>query len=169
MQTLDQHTRNAIARDEAARADAELNRVYGHLTKTWATKSSALAALKKAQLAWIAFRDAAIQQEGKAFEGGSGAEELMRWTAVRLTNERIQGLLLLLAGPRVQGEGADLTAADAFLNRLWKDTNNTEARTAQRAWLAFRDADVAVWKALGGSGKAAQARLTWERCRVLGG
>lgn len=170
----DQHTLNARARESAARADTELNRVYGRLTKAWGGKSASLAALKKSQVAWLAFRDAEVVLHTKEFSDGSGAEQVAKGTLARLTHERTRGLLLFLAGPGVLGDGKDLSAADAQLNKIWNEESAVQAtelesaaRTAQRAWLVFRDAEVALWKLLGGSGSAAQARLTWERCEGL--
>ncbi len=178
MQALDQHTLTALARDEAARADAELNRVYSRLRSVLGAKPAVLAALKKAQVAWIAFRSCEAEAVALAFDGGSAQPQLQAGTIATLTQERVASLLLLLAGPSVLGDGKDLKDADALLNRLWKgilaEGENSDATkrrakrvNAQRLWLEFRDAEVALWKVLGGSGAAVAARLTWERCRYL--
>ena len=180
MQALDQHTLNALARDEVARADAELNRVYSRLRSVLGAKPAALAALKKAQVAWIAFRSSEAEAVALAFDGGSAQPQLQAGTMAALTQERVASLLLLLAGPSVLGDGKDLKDADTLLNRLWKDAlveggssdaakRRTTQVNAQRLWLEFRDAEVALWKVLGGSTTAATARLTWERCRHLDG
>ena len=180
-QALDQNARNRVARDAAARADVELNRVYARLTASWAGKTRTLAALKKAQLAWIAFRSAETEVVGLSFGTGSGQPEVMEGMQGRLTRERVASLLLLLAGPRVLGDGSDLKDADALLNPLWKATlaqlaaEDEAAETrlrakrlqAQKHWLAFRDAEAALWKELGGRQSAVLARLTWERCGHL--
>ena len=49
---------NACASDEAARNDAELNEVYRKLLSQAASQEEAVAKIKAAERAWIAYRDA---------------------------------------------------------------------------------------------------------------
>ena len=49
---------NACARDEAARADAELNEVYRKVLAQAGKQDEAVAKIKAAERAWIAYRDA---------------------------------------------------------------------------------------------------------------
>lgn len=49
---------NACANQEAARADADLNSVYAKLLSKAADEPAALAKIKAAERAWIAYRDA---------------------------------------------------------------------------------------------------------------
>lgn len=169
-QVLDQQEQNRLAEESAARADAELNRVYKRVLASLKSSSQA-GALKAAQNAWIGFRDAEVALAGAQFGDGSGQRAVVGGTKARLTQERVTSLLLVLAGPSVLGE-VELAPADALLNRLWKtlekrELGATERLKAQRAWLKFRDSEVALWKALGGRSTAMQARLTWERCGHL--
>lgn len=163
------------------RADAELNRVYSRVKSALASKPSALAALKKSQTAWIVFRDTDVDAESSMFGAGSGQPEVGAGREALLTRERTAGLLLILAGPASLGDGKDLKEADTLLNQLWKGVQGMDTRdnaaeeakvrakraAAQRNWLMFRDAELALWKALGGRTSAMSARLTWERCRHL--
>lgn len=169
-QVLDQQEQNRLAEEAATRSDAELNRVYKRVLASLKSSSQA-AALKAAQNAWIGFRDAEVALAAAQFADGSGQRAVIEGTKDRLTRERVTSLLLVLAGPSALGPG-ELSPADALLNRLWKNVANhepgaTERLKAQRAWLKFRDSEVALWKALGGRGTAIQARLTWERCGHL--
>ena len=52
---------NACASEEAARVDAELNRVYGILLSKAAGDQNALKAIKAAERAWVAYRDAYME------------------------------------------------------------------------------------------------------------
>ena len=180
-QLLAQQPRNIFAQQEVERADAELNRVYSRVKSALAAKPSTLAALKKAQNAWIAFRTTDAEAEYVAFGKGSGQPEVGGAREALLTRERSAGLLLILAGPAVLGDGKDLKEADVLLNQLWKgvlgmDTRDDAAEeakvhakraAAQRNWIVFRDAELALWKTLGARPTAMSARLTWERCRHL--
>jgi uncharacterized protein YecT (DUF1311 family) len=49
---------NACASDEAARVDAQLNDVYRKLLSQAASRQEAVAKIKAAERAWIAYRDA---------------------------------------------------------------------------------------------------------------
>lgn len=85
----------------------------------------------------------------------------------------------LSASLRASAEGDDLRAADAELNAVYQDTldalpgNATRAklREAQRAWVAFRDAELELNGALpGASGntlKMLQTELTQTRTSQL--
>jgi len=53
-----QSAMNECADAEAARADAELNRVYGELLAAAAPQKEATAKIKASELAWIRYRDA---------------------------------------------------------------------------------------------------------------
>ena len=65
----------ACASDEAARVDAKLNTTYRALLARVASQPEALAKIKAAERAWIAYRDAYIEAtypaEDKATEYGS--------------------------------------------------------------------------------------------------
>lgn len=56
-----QNSMNACASEEAARVDAELNRVYGILLSKAAGDQNALKAIKAAERAWVAYRDAYME------------------------------------------------------------------------------------------------------------
>ena len=88
----------------------------------------------------------------------------------------------LTAAPfaRASAEGDDLRAADAELNRTYQATLDampgaaakTRLREAQRAWIAYRDAEVALYAEMGTGGgglKITQTELTEERTKRLQG
>ena len=52
---------NGCASQEAARVDAKLNHVYGQLLTKAGTDANAVAKIKAAERAWIAYRDAYIE------------------------------------------------------------------------------------------------------------
>lgn len=167
-QGLAQQPLNALLGADASRADDDLNRVYGLLTAQLAKKPAALAALKAAQRAWLVFRDAEVKAAGEAFGEGTGRRQVELGTLGWLVRERVTWLLLALAGKAALGSGKERAAADTALNALWKGAEATSTE-AQRAWLKWRDMEVAFWSTLAGTGTrdAVLTRLTWERCRAL--
>jgi uncharacterized protein YecT (DUF1311 family) len=169
-QGLAQQPLNAFLEADAARADDELNRVYGLLVAALAKNPKGTAALRSAQRAWLVFRDAEVKAAGEAFGDGTGRRQVEAGTLGLLLRERNAWFLLALAGKSALGSGKERAAADALLNGLWKNSKATN-REAQRAWLAWRDTEVAFWSAYRGESTkdAVLARLTWERCRSLSG
>lgn len=87
--------------------------------------------------------------------------------------------LALVGGLRASEEGNDLRAADAQLNTAYeqaleampKAANQEKLREAQRAWVAFRDAEITCKAALpgatGNSLKMYQTELTDTRAKQL--
>lgn len=73
-----------------AKADAELNRVYAKLIKK--LDKEGVAKLKKAQRAWIAYRDAEMEFSGDSARGGSMQPMLYSGTGAHLTKDRIKDL-----------------------------------------------------------------------------
>lgn len=172
-QALHQQEQNRLAKEAAARADAELNRVYKRLTTALTKKPTALAALKTAQNAWIAFRDAEAAAARTVFEGGTAEPQFVAGTLDHMTKERVTGLLLALAAATSPAgllePASDYAKADAMLNRVWQLASTDERPVAervkaQRAWLKYREAEGALWSALGGNASSVKTRLTWERC-----
>lgn len=72
------------------KADAELNRVYAKLIKK--LDKEGVAKLKKAQRAWIAYRDAEMEFAGDSARGGSMQPMLYSGTGAHLTKDRIKDL-----------------------------------------------------------------------------
>lgn len=164
-----QQEMNYCAGQDAARADAELNTVYrtaiadaqaadrdyaqamGGATGRDAGPGEE-ATLRGAQRAWVAFRDANCRLE--SFEARGGSMQPMIDGNCRATLTRARAAEL--RGPECPGdaEPAQVTAclnrvfarADAALNRQWEETLRAlpsgaeQIRSAQRAWLAYRDA-----------------------------
>ena len=86
----------------------------------------------------------------------------------------------LTSSLRASAEGDDLRAADAELNRIYQkalgampDANAKEKlRADQRAWIAYRDAEVELYATIGTGGgglKITQKELTEERTKRLKG
>jgi len=164
-----QQEMNYCAGQDFERADAELNSVYrtaitraqeadreyGRITQGSEMRASGPgeeASLRAAQRAWVAFRDA--QCEGESYEARGGSMQPMLYQGCRASLTRARAAEL--RGPECPGdaEPAQLTAclnrafdrADAALNRQWEETLRARAagaeqlRSAQRAWLTYRDA-----------------------------
>ena len=170
MQTLAQQPLNAFLEADAARDDDELNRIYGLLTVALARKPASLAALTKTQRAWLVFRDAEVKAAGVVFGEGTGRRQVEAGMLGRLVRERNTWLLLALSGRAALSAGKERAAADLFLNEVWGKRTEVETQ-AQRAWLAWRNAEASFWNLYAGASakEAVLARLTWERCRALSG
>lgn len=83
----DQAEMNFCAAEELKSSDAELNQIYGQVTKD--LKADHLEALKKAQTAWIAYRDAACESYSLIAEGGSMQPMMKNLCLSRVTDERV--------------------------------------------------------------------------------
>lgn len=68
------------------KADAELNRIYQNTRKELSPEDAAR--LRKAQRAWLAYRDAQCDAEQKHYEGGSIAPVLFARCRLALTQRR---------------------------------------------------------------------------------
>jgi len=167
-----QQEMNYCAAQDAERADAELNAVYrtaiasaqaadreyaSYQTGTAGRSSEPgeEASLREAQRAWVAFREAHCRLEGYEARGGSMEPMLEAGCRATLTRARTAEL----RGPECPGDAEQaeinaclnriFTRADAALNRQWEETLRARAaaaeqlRTAQRAWLTYRDAQCA--------------------------
>jgi uncharacterized protein YecT (DUF1311 family) len=166
-----QQEMNICAAQDAERADAELNTVYRTATasaqaadRDYARLAGAggpgsdpgeEATLREAQRAWVAFRDAHCRLESFEARGGSMQPMIDGNCRATLTRARTAEL----RGPECPGDAEQaqinaclnrvFTRADAALNRQWEETLRARAaaaeqlRTAQRAWLAYRDAQCA--------------------------
>jgi len=92
---------NACAGKEAERVDAELNRVYGELLAKAAAEPQALAKIKAAEKAWIAYRDAYMDAmypaKDKAIEYGSEYPMEAELLRAKLTQRQVTALRELLA------------------------------------------------------------------------
>jgi uncharacterized protein YecT (DUF1311 family) len=90
----------ACANEEAARADAELNGVYGKLLSKAASHPEALEKIKGAEKAWIAYRDAYIDAmypaKNKLAEYGSSYPMEVDLLRAKLTEKQIAALRDLL-------------------------------------------------------------------------
>lgn len=86
-QAQDQQTMNREAEASAAAADKKLNVVYKKVMATLDEEGQA--ALKKAQRAWLVYRDAEAEFQADAMRGGSAAPLLYAGTLERLTKARI--------------------------------------------------------------------------------
>jgi uncharacterized protein YecT (DUF1311 family) len=167
-----QQEMNYCAAQDFERADAELNAEYRRaIAAAQATdreeatyrvegdnRPGEEATLREAQRAWVAFRDAHCRLEGYEARGGSMEPMLYSGCLATLTRARTTEL----RGPNPDcpsdADPAQLnqclerqfTLAEAALNRQWQEAltalpNGAERlRTAQRAWLAYRDAHCAT-------------------------
>jgi len=81
---------NQTAYADYQKADKELNRVYKKLTAM--LDATGVAKLKKAQRAWLAFRDAEMAFAGDEMRGGSAEPLLIYGAATRITEARTKQL-----------------------------------------------------------------------------
>ena len=82
---------NATAREDFARADADLNKTYQAVLKK-VPDAESKQKLKEAQRAWIASRDAEAARAADEVRGGSMAPTLRYETMTELTRQRIKQL-----------------------------------------------------------------------------
>jgi uncharacterized protein YecT (DUF1311 family) len=155
------------------------------------------ATLRDAQRAWVGFRDAHCRLQG--YEARGGSMESMLYDGCRAALTRARTAELRGPNPDCPGDPAgtdaaainrcmtaELARADEALNLQWRETLSARERddpegaarlrTAQRAWLAFRDAhcDSLASAALGVSltttaNLSCRIDLTEARTRELGG
>ena len=142
--------RTAIA--DAQRADREYARVTAGATGPGDGGPGEEATLREAQRAWVSFRDAQCRME--SFEARGGSMQPMLDSGCRATLTRARTAELRGAECPGDAEQAQINAclnrefsrADAALNRQWqailtaRPAGAERLRTAQRAWIAYRDA-----------------------------
>ena len=91
---------NACANKEAARVDAELNDVYRALLSKAESQPEAIAKIKAAERAWIAYRDAYVDAmypaKDKQAEYGSVYSMEVDLLRARLTKQQVAALKELL-------------------------------------------------------------------------
>lgn len=105
-----QTTLNACAERDAERSDRTLDATYGRLAGK--LDDGARAALKKAELAWIAFRDATCDFETTANAGGSMRPMVI--AACRAKEGKAREMVLKRYLACEGKDGADGTCAIAF-------------------------------------------------------
>lgn len=90
---------NECAAADLSQADAELNQVYQRVLSRHADEPDAVTRIRKAQRAWIAFRDAemeALFPESKRAQRGSSFEMCRLFQLTKLTQERTSELKTML-------------------------------------------------------------------------
>ena len=91
---------NACANEEAVRVDADLNDVYRKLLSKAASRPEALAKIKAAERAWVAYRDAYIDAmypaNDKQAEYGSVYPMEVDLLRAKLTGQQVAALRALL-------------------------------------------------------------------------
>jgi uncharacterized protein YecT (DUF1311 family) len=91
---------NRCASEEAKRADDELNATYRTLLSKAAAQPEAVAKIKAAERAWVAYRDAYIDAmfpaKNKQAEYGSAYPMLVNLIRAKLTRQQIAALKDLL-------------------------------------------------------------------------
>lgn len=85
----------ACANGEWMAADADLNANYATAIKAMAGVEGGTAALRQAQRAWIAYRDAACAAEALTVQGGSAEPMVYGFCMARLTTARAEDLAIL--------------------------------------------------------------------------
>lgn len=147
--------RSAIER--AREADREYARIDPGGASARSGEPGEEASLREAQRAWVTFRDAHCRLQ--SFEARGGSMQPMLDAGCRATINRARTAELRGPNPDCpdDAEPAQLnqclergfTRADAALNQQWTETlaarptGAEQLRTAQRAWLAYRDAHCA--------------------------
>jgi uncharacterized protein YecT (DUF1311 family) len=91
---------NACAADEAARVDAELNKIYNQILRAAGSDADAVAKIKAAERAWVAYRDAYLEAmypaKDKQAEYGSMYLMEVNLLSAKLTRQQIAALKDLL-------------------------------------------------------------------------
>ena len=139
---------------ESARADDREYASYQTGNAGPGSEPGAEQTLREAQRAWVSFRDAHCR--GESFEARGGSMQPMLYEGCRATLTRARTAELRGPNPDCPADAEQavinrclegvFTRADAALNRQWQETLAARAssaeqlRTAQRAWLAYRDA-----------------------------
>ena len=95
LQGQSQQEMNAQSRKDLEMADVQLNALYQKVLKRLPDEKEG-ALLRKAQRAWIGFRDAEAALYADAMRGGSAAPLLYNGRKTQLTKERIKHLQMLL-------------------------------------------------------------------------
>lgn len=78
--------------------DALLNEIYTYLSENM--KEEDFATLEKDELLWIAEKEAAIEEEAKYWEGGSGEAMVRNVTASSYTKDRCYYLISIVQGEK---------------------------------------------------------------------
>jgi uncharacterized protein YecT (DUF1311 family) len=114
---------NACASDEAARSDAELNEVYRKLLSHATNQEEAVAKIKAAERAWIAYRDAYMDAmypaKNKQAEYGSIYPMEAALLRAKLTQRQVTALKELLqqySGDEHSGTGETVNPKDGSLH-----------------------------------------------------
>lgn len=89
-----QHDINSASAEIYAKWDEILNEVYKYLKDTMPPEEFEL--LKADEIEWIKEKEAAVEAEGKIWEGGSGAPMAMNGVASAYTKERCYYLISLI-------------------------------------------------------------------------
>jgi len=105
---------NACASDEAARADTELNEVYRKLLSQAGSQEDAVAKIKAAERAWIAYRDAYMDAmypaKDKQAEYGSVYPMEANLVRAKLTQRQVTALKELIQ--QYSGEQSETSATE---------------------------------------------------------
>jgi len=138
----------------AQEADREYARIESAAGGSRNTEPGEEATLREAQRAWVSFRDAQCRMESFEARGGSMQPMLDSGCRAALTRARTAEL----RGPNSDCPGEPpqeeinrcfeqrFSRVDAALNSQWQETLTArpaaaeQLRTAQRAWIAYRDA-----------------------------
>lgn len=83
---------NVCAGEAYAAADAELNTAYKQIVARLAGDPDGLAALRAAERAWVAFRDAECAFQSSGVEGGSIYPMVQAGCLEGLTRDRLEAL-----------------------------------------------------------------------------
>src|SRR6185503_18775489 len=138
----------------AQQADREYARIESAAGGDRSGEPGEEATLREAQRAWVGFRDAQCRME--SFEARGGSMQPVLDSGCRATLTRARTAELRGPNPDCPGEPPQeeinrclerqFGRADTALNRQWQATlaarqaGAEQLRTAQRAWIAYRDA-----------------------------
>ena len=146
---------NPVTESQRQLCDRNLNLVYQQALKS--LPPARQAALRNAQRAWLDFRNkahAAMLQTAR--QRGLTEDQIVQADTYELATRYEEIRRSLVPTPPVGDPRADYAQADASLNSVYKEAlalldepGKKSVREAQRAWVAFRDADA---KAAAGAG-----------------
>jgi|HubBroStandDraft_6_1064221.scaffolds.fasta_scaffold00001_146 uncharacterized protein YecT (DUF1311 family) len=149
-------------------ASSELTATYAKVAAKFAKSGVSTVAVAASQTAWVTARDKTCAFEYELYLPGTIAPQLGVECDVRMTRARTQRLASLLAKSSRAHEQPVSPAADAALNRLYRDylkrltkTQQSSLVGAELAWSAYRDKACAI------EGGSCLTELTNERATEL--
>jgi uncharacterized protein YecT (DUF1311 family) len=150
-------------------ADKKLNQVYQQLSSQMRSQ------LTDTQLTWIEFRDTNCEFARSLFEGGTIASMIQNGCLGGMTEQRTLELQTYQSGGIPQPISSSYSQVDRKLNEVYQNflsqlnsASQNKLRTAERAWISFRDTNCAFEATQAANGEnLCKIRMTEQRTEEL--